>query len=44
VAADVVAELSGARLAFGDRVLWDHLDLTVRAGEFGRRARPQWDG
>jgi zinc/manganese transport system ATP-binding protein len=34
VSADVVAELTGARLAFGDRVLWDHLDLTVRAGEF----------
>jgi zinc/manganese transport system ATP-binding protein len=34
VAADVVAELTGARLAFGDRVLWDHLNLTVRAGEF----------
>jgi zinc/manganese transport system ATP-binding protein len=34
VAADVVAELTGARLAFGDRVLWDHLDLAVRAGEF----------
>ena len=34
MAADVVAELIGARLAFGDRVLWDHLDLTVRAGEF----------
>ncbi len=31
---DVAAELTGARLAFGDRVLWDHLDLTVRAGEF----------
>jgi zinc/manganese transport system ATP-binding protein len=30
----VVAELTGARLAFGNRVLWDHLDLTVRAGEF----------
>lgn len=29
-----VVELSGARLAFGARVLWDHLDLTVRAGEF----------
>jgi zinc/manganese transport system ATP-binding protein len=29
-----VVELSGARLAFGGRVLWDHLDLTVRAGEF----------
>jgi zinc/manganese transport system ATP-binding protein len=34
VAADVVAELTGARLAFGGRVLWDQLDLTVRAGEF----------
>ncbi|HEX2398693.1 MAG TPA: ATP-binding cassette domain-containing protein, partial [Mycobacterium sp.] len=34
MAADVVAELTGARLAFGDRVLWDHLNLTVRAGEF----------
>jgi zinc/manganese transport system ATP-binding protein len=34
VAADVVAELTNARLAFGERVLWDHLDLTVRAGEF----------
>lgn len=26
--------MSGARLAFGDRVLWDHLDLKVTAGEF----------
>lgn len=34
MAVDVVAELTGARLAFGDRVLWDQLDLTVRAGEF----------
>ena len=34
MAADVVVSLTGARLAFGDRVLWDHLDLTVRAGEF----------
>ncbi|HET7667085.1 MAG TPA: metal ABC transporter ATP-binding protein [Mycobacterium sp.] len=34
MAADVVAGLTGARLAFGDRVLWDHLDLTVHAGEF----------
>jgi zinc/manganese transport system ATP-binding protein len=31
---DEVVSLTGARLAFGDRVLWDHLDLTVRAGEF----------
>ena len=29
-----VAELTGARLSFGDRVLWDRLDLTVRRGEF----------
>lgn len=33
MSAEVVA-LRGARLAFGDRVLWDHLDLTVAAGEF----------
>lgn len=26
--------LSGARLAFGERVLWDHLDLSVSPGEF----------
>lgn len=26
--------LCGARLAFGDRVLWDHLDLSVSPGEF----------
>lgn len=32
-AAEVVS-LRGARLAFGERVLWDHLDLTVHAGEF----------
>lgn len=29
-----VVSLAGARLAFGERVLWDHLDLSVRAGEF----------
>jgi zinc/manganese transport system ATP-binding protein len=29
-----VASLTGARLAFGDRVLWDDLDLTVHPGEF----------
>jgi len=34
VPADVAAELTGARLAFGDRVLWDKLDLTVHPGEF----------
>lgn len=32
--ADVVAELTSARLAFAERVLWDQLDLAVRAGEF----------
>jgi zinc/manganese transport system ATP-binding protein len=26
--------ITGARLAFGDRVLWDHLDLSVSPGEF----------
>jgi zinc/manganese transport system ATP-binding protein len=31
---DAVAQITGARLAFGDRVLWDRLDLTVRRGEF----------
>jgi zinc/manganese transport system ATP-binding protein len=31
--ADTVS-LTGARLAFGDRVLWDHLDLSVSRGEF----------
>jgi zinc/manganese transport system ATP-binding protein len=31
---DEVVSLTGARLAFGDRVLWEHLELTVRAGEF----------
>lgn len=30
----VAVSLSGARLTFGDRVLWDHLDLTVSPGEF----------
>lgn len=29
-----VVTLQDARLAFGDRVLWDGLDLGVRAGEF----------
>jgi zinc/manganese transport system ATP-binding protein len=29
-----VVSLTGARLAFGDRVLWDHLDLAVSPGEF----------
>ncbi|WP_205875102.1 metal ABC transporter ATP-binding protein [Mycobacterium camsae] len=29
-----VVALTSARLAFGNRVLWDHLDLSVAAGEF----------
>ncbi len=29
-----VVALAGARLAFGNRVLWDHLELSVAAGEF----------
>ncbi len=29
-----VVELSGARLAFGGRILWEHLDLEVHRGEF----------
>jgi zinc/manganese transport system ATP-binding protein len=32
--AEEVVSLTGARLAFGDRVLWDDLNLTVHAGEF----------
>lgn len=32
--AETVVAITGARLAFGDRVLWDHLDLRVQAGEF----------
>ncbi|MBX7448317.1 ATP-binding cassette domain-containing protein [Mycolicibacterium sp. 3033] len=34
MATDDVVELTGARLAFGERVLWDDFDLTVHAGEF----------
>ena len=33
-AADPAVALAGARLAYGERVLWDSLDLTVRPGEF----------
>lgn len=29
-----VVTLTDARLAYGERVLWDHLDLTVSPGEF----------
>jgi zinc/manganese transport system ATP-binding protein len=31
---DPIVSLADAKLAFGDRVLWDHLDLNVSAGEF----------
>lgn len=34
MAAAHVVDLKDGRLAFGDRVLWDELDLEVRAGEF----------
>ena len=33
-ASSPIVSITGARLAFGDRVLWDHLDLQVQAGEF----------
>ncbi|MBW0016145.1 MAG: metal ABC transporter ATP-binding protein [Mycobacterium sp.] len=34
VTRDPTVSLTDARLAFGDRVLWDHLDLSVSPGEF----------
>lgn len=36
--------LRGARLAFGDRVLWDHLDLSVSRGEFVAVLGPNGSG
>ncbi len=41
--ADAVS-LRGARLAFGDRVLWDHLDLSVSPGEFVAVLGPNGSG
>ncbi|OBK19830.1 metal ABC transporter ATP-binding protein [Mycobacterium asiaticum] len=36
--------LTGARLAFADRVLWDHLELSVSAGEFVAVLGPNGSG
>lgn len=39
-----LVSLTDARLAFGDRVLWDHLDLTVSPGEFIAMLGPNGTG
>ncbi|ETB07011.1 hypothetical protein O983_18585 [Mycobacterium avium 09-5983] len=41
--ADTVS-LRGARLAFGDRVLWEDLDLSVSRGEFVAVLGPNGSG
>lgn len=42
--ADTVISLSGAELAFGDRVLWRDLDLDLRRGEFVAVLGPNGSG